>query len=150
MTSILFGIVRICGSLFKGSYLKNENLFLNFMFLFWNLHQILKIFWKKIIVIAKIFPKPETVKNLVRQLSKKRGFRTSFESQHVKGSQTLVISTWEHFYHVFLSLWEEKIWKISPLLKFKILGVFVNTLTAGDKYPFQDCVNFQFLIQRIS
>ena len=26
--------------------------------------------------------------------------------------------------------------KISPLLKFEILGVFVNTLTADDNYPF--------------
>ena len=150
MASIVFSIMRICHSLFKRNYLKNEKFFLNFMFLFWNLHQIFKIFLKNIIVIANIFPKPETVKNLVRPLSKKHGFRTSFQSQHVKGFQTLVISTWEHLYHVFLSLWEEKIWKISPLLKFKILGVFVNTLTAGDEHPVQNCDNFQFLIQRIS
>ena len=80
MTSILFGIPRICCSLFKRNYLKNENLFPNFLFLFWNLHQILNIFKQKKIVIADMFPKLETLKVLVRALSKKGLFRTSFES----------------------------------------------------------------------
>ena len=39
------------------------------------------------------------------------------------------------------------IWKISPLLKFEISGVFVNTLTADDKYPVRDWENFQFPIR---
>ena len=34
--------------------------------------------------------------------------------------------------------------KISPLLKFEILGVFVNTLAADDKYPVRDWENLQF------
>ena len=50
------------------------------------------------IVIANAFPKLQTLKNLVRTLSKKRRFRTSFDSQHVKRSQTLVKSAWEYFY----------------------------------------------------
>ena len=29
-----------------------------------------------------------------------------------------------------------------PLVLGEILGVFVNTLTANDKYPVQDCDNF--------
>ena len=62
MTSILFGIVTICSSLFKCSFLKNEKLFLNFLFHLWNLHQILNIFEKKIIVIANVFPRLQTVK----------------------------------------------------------------------------------------
>ena len=37
--------------------------------------------------------------------------------------------------------------KISPLLKFEILGVFVNTSTACDKYPVGDCENLQFPIE---
>ena len=36
------------------------------------------------IVIANVFAKLETVKNLVRPFSKKRRFETSFDSQHVK------------------------------------------------------------------
>ena len=39
------------------------------------------------------------------------------------------------------------IWKISPLFKFEILGVFVNTYTADDKYPVGDCENLQVAIQ---
>ena len=39
------------------------------------------------------------------------------------------------------------IWEISPWLKFKILGVFVNTVTADDKYPVRDAENLQFPIQ---
>ena len=39
-----------------------------------------------------VFLKLQTVKYLLRQLSKKRRFRTSFHSQHVKGFQTLVKS----------------------------------------------------------
>ena len=39
------------------------------------------------------------------------------------------------------------IWKVSPLLKFVILGVFAKTLTADDKYPVRYSENFQFPIQ---
>ena len=44
------------------------------------------------IVIANIFAKLETVKNLFRPLSKKRRLRRHFESQHVKVSQILAES----------------------------------------------------------
>ena len=37
--------------------------------------------------------------------------------------------------------------KISPLLKFKLLGVFVNSLSADDKYLVGDCENLLFPIQ---
>ena len=74
------------------------------MFLFWNLHEILKIFLKKIIVIANVFPKFQTFKDLVRPLSKKRRLRTSFENQHPKGFLALVKSRWEHSYNIFSSL----------------------------------------------
>ena len=45
------------------------------------------------IVIANIFPNLQTVKDLVRSLSKKRCFRTHFDSQDVKGFQTLAKSS---------------------------------------------------------
>ena len=41
------------------------------------------------IVIATLFRKLETMKDLDRLLSKKDRFRTPLESQHVKGSQVL-------------------------------------------------------------
>ena len=136
MTNIVFGIVIICHSLFKGNYLKNEKVPLHFLFHFWNLHPIFNIFRKKKIVIANVFLKLQTLKDLVRELSKKRRFRIFFESQHVEGSQTLVKSAWKHFSQIFSSLWQKVIWKISPLFKFEILGIFVNTLTADKKHLF--------------
>ena len=36
---------------------------------------------------------------------------------------------------------------MSPLVLREILGVFANTLTPDDKYPFDDCENLQLLIQ---
>ena len=144
MTSILFGTVRCRCSLIKGNYLKNEKILPKFVFLSWNLHQILDIFKKKKIVIAKLLPNLQTVKNLVTGLSKNRRLRNSFENQHVKASQTIVKSPWKLFYHIFSLLWEEIIQKISRLLKIEILGGFVNRLTADDKCPVWDCENVQF------
>ena len=86
------------------------------LFHFWNLHQILNILKKKMIVIATLFRKLQTVKDLVRPLFKKHRFRNSFDNQHVKGSQSLVKSGSEHFHHIFSSLWETLILKISPLV----------------------------------
>ena len=43
-------------------------------------------------LIAYAFPKLETGKDVVRQMSKKLRFRTLFNRQHCKRSQTLVKS----------------------------------------------------------
>ena len=56
------------------------------------------------IVIATLLRKLEALKYLVRPLSKKHRFRTPFDSQYLKGSQTLVKSSGEHFQHIFSSL----------------------------------------------
>ena len=56
---------------------------------------------KKMIVIANVFPKLQTVKGLVRPLSKKPFFRTNLDRQHAKGSQTLAKSVWEQFHYLF-------------------------------------------------
>ena len=113
--------MRIYRSLLKSSYLKNKKHFLSFLFHSRNLHQILNIFQKKNILIANVFPKLATVQGLVTPLNIQRLLKTSFDSQHVKRYQTLVKSSWEHFYHIFSSLWGEGIWKISPWLKFEII-----------------------------
>ena len=118
--------MRISRSLFRSSYLKNKKHFLGFLFHWWILHQTLNIFKKKEIVIANVFPKLATVQGLVTPLTIQRRLKTSFDSQHVKLFQTLVKSSWEHFYHIFSSLWGEIICKRSPWLKFGIIGLFVN------------------------
>ena len=56
------------------------------------------------IVIATLLRNLQAVKGLVRLLSKKHYFRTPFDSQHVKGSQTHVKSEREHFHHILKSL----------------------------------------------
>ena len=99
------------------------------------------------IVIANVFPRLQTVKDLFRPLSKKRRFWTFFGNQHVKGSQTLVNSAWDICYHIFWSLWGNMIRKISPLLNFEILGAFNNRLTADENNPFGDSGDLQFPIQ---
>ena len=92
----------------------------------WNLHQILNIFKKRKIVIADVFPKLTTVQGLVTPLTIQRRLRASFDSQHVKRFQTLVKYSSEHFYHIFLWLWGEIIWKTSPWLKFEIIGFLLT------------------------
>ena len=147
MRTIHLRIIGICSSVFKWGDLKNRKSFLNFLLHLWNLHEILTIFEKKMIVIAYVFPKLQTVKDLVKPLSRKRCFRTSLDSESVNGCQTLVKSALEHLYHIFSSLWGEIIFKISPLFKFERLGVFVSTLNFDDKYPVRDCENLQLPIQ---
>ena len=72
--------------------------FLYFVLHFWNLHQILNILKKNGILIANLFPKFQTLKDLVTPRSKKHCFRTHFDSQHVKRSQKFVKSACEHYY----------------------------------------------------
>ena len=68
---------------------------------FLNLHQILNICKEMMLVIANVFAELQTVNILVRPLSKKRRFRTRFDSQHAEASQILSKSPREGFYHVF-------------------------------------------------
>ena len=139
--------MRICRSLFKSSYLKNKTHFPGFLFDWWNLYQISNIFKKKKIVLAHLFPKLVTVQGSVTPLTIQRRLKLSFDSQHVKRIQTLVISSWEHFCQIFSSLWGEMIWKISPWFKFEIIVFFANTWTGDYKYPVRDCENLPFPIQ---
>ena len=136
--------MRICRSPLKSSYLKNKNHFLVFLLHLWNLHQILNTLKKKKIVRASVLPKLATVQGLVTPLSIQRALKTSFNSQQGKRVQTLVKSSWEHFYHIFPSLWGQIIWKLSPWLKFEIIGLFANTWTSDYKYPVTDGENLPF------
>ena len=147
MASILSMVVEICNSQFKCNYLKNQNLFLNFLFHFWNIHQILDILKEKMMFIANVFPKLQTVKNLVRPLSEKRRFRTRFEKEFGRASQIHAKSPWRALFHVFLSLSGKLIWKMCPLVLGEISGVFVNTFTSDANYSVQGYENLQLPIQ---
>ena len=49
--------------------------------------------------------------------------------------------------YFFITLRRNDLEKKSPLSKFEILGAFVNTLAADDKYAVPDCENLRFPIQ---
>ena len=74
--------------------------------------------------------------------SRKRGKRNvqkvpyhrPFEEQHGKRDQTLLKSKPHHFYHIYCSLWRQLSWRKSLLVICKFLTMFVNILTADDKY----------------
>ena len=95
---------------------KTKNFFFIFLFHFTNLHQILSIFTTKMIVIANVFPKLQTVKKLVRTLSEKRCFRTHIDSQRVKSSHIAAISQWQRFHYFFSSFSLKLICKMSLLV----------------------------------
>ena len=71
---------------------------------------------------------------MVRQISNYPRFRTSFDSQYVRGSKILPKSPREHFFSYFSSLWWELSCKMSFFVICEIVGLFVETLTANDKY----------------
>ena len=79
-------------------------------------------------------------------MSKKSRFRRSFNKQHGKRAQTLLKSESQHLYHIYWSLWRQLSWKKFLLVICKILGLFVNTLTADDKYSL---LNMDNLVQPI-
>ena len=145
--NILFKIVRFSNSQFRCKYLKTEKLLLDCFFHFRKLHQILYILKKKMIVIATAFPNLRIVNSLVRSLSKKGRFGTRFDTQYVKLSKILAKSPWEPFDHVFSSFSRILISKMRRLVLGQISGVFVNTLNADHKYPFEDCENLPLTIQ---
>ena len=147
MASILFKVVRICNSQFKWTYSKIAKKFSRFFFHFWIVEQILNTLKEKMIVIANVFPKLQTVKSFVRKLSQEHRFRKGFGSQLVKASQMLPRFCRECIYHVFLSFSVKLIWKMFAIVLGQILGVFVNALTADGKYPVQGCEKFQLPIQ---
>ena len=68
---------------------QKRNTFSNFLFHFWNLHQIFNILKRDTMVIANVFSKLQTVKNFVRPLCKKCRFGTRFDNQHVKAFEIL-------------------------------------------------------------
>ena len=64
MTSIPAAISRIYRNNLKRIYLKNKILFLIFWLHFWNVHEILSIFKKKMSIVALLFPKLLMLKNV--------------------------------------------------------------------------------------
>ena len=56
---------------------------------------------KKKTLIAEVFPKLRTPKNIVRSISKKFRFKGSFGKQHGKPAETLLKFEGQHIYHIY-------------------------------------------------
>ena len=67
-------------------------------------------------------------------MSKWSCFRTPCGSQRVSDSQKLPKSAQHYFYRILRSIWDKVGWKILLLVRYEILALFVNTLTADDRY----------------
>ena len=75
-------------------------------------------------------------------MSKKSCFGTPFANERVNGSQTLLKSARHHYYPLFSSLRGKLSCKKSPSVWYEILSLFVNALTADDKYSDSNMKNF--------
>ena len=85
-------------------------------------------------LIADIFSEIPAPKNMVRQMSKKPCFRWLLDTLHGKLVDTMLQSEWERVYKIYQSLWRKFHWKKPVLGIYKIIRLFVNTLTVDDKH----------------
>ena len=102
---------------------------------------------KKMILIAEVFPKLRTPKNMVTSMPKKSRFKGSLGKQHGKRAQTFLKFPWQQVYHIYWSLWRQLTFKKSLLVTCKIWRLFVNTLSADGKYSLFNRDNLMLPIQ---
>ena len=74
-------------------------------------------------------------------------FRTAFGNQPVNGYQTLLKSSRHYYYPIFPWIWDKLSWKKSALVRSKILGLFVKSLTAEYMYSRRNMQTFKQHIQ---
>ena len=102
---------------------------------------------KKMTIIADVFQKVRTPKNLVRSIPKKSPFKGSFKKQHGKCAQRLLKCEAHLLYHIYWSLWMQLTCKKSLLVICKISRLFPNTLSSDGKYSLFNRDNFTQPIQ---
>ena len=102
---------------------------------------------KNITLIADVFPKLWTRKDLFRSISKESRLKGSFGKQHGKRAQTLLKFTWQDLCHIYWSLWTQLTLKKSLLVRRKISWLFRNTLSVDGKYSPLNRDNLTRLIQ---
>ena len=74
-------------------------------------------------------------------------FRRPFGIQRVNVFQTLLKSARQHYYPIFSCIWDFLSWKKAALVWSEILRLFVNTLTADNKYSRCNVHNFAQQVQ---
>ena len=100
-------------------------------------------------LIADVFPKLQTPKNMVRSMPKKTSFRACFEKQHGKCAQTLLKLEGQFINHIHWSLCTQLSYKKSLLVICKIWRLFPNTLSADGNYSILDRDNLTQRIQML-
>ena len=88
-------------------------------------------------------------KEVATETSRKSCFRTPFGNQRVNGFQTQLKVATHNYYPFFPWISGRLSWKKTALLWLKILSLFVNTLTADDKYSFRNMQNFLQKLQTL-
>ena len=79
---------------------QNDKAFCQFFLAFSKSTLNFEHFQKKMTLVAYLFPKLRTPKNVVRYMSKKSRFKVPFDRQHGKRVQKLLRSEPQHRYHI--------------------------------------------------
>ena len=107
-----------------------------------------RTFWKKRWVsLPNYFRNYGLRKRWLLKRLKRSCFRRPCGNQRVNGFQTLLKSTRHHYYPIFPCIWDILSWKKSALVWSEILTLFVNTLTAHNKYSRCNVHNFAQQLQ---
>ena len=85
-------------------------------------------------LVADVFPKLRTQKNLVRSMPKKSRFKVSFKKQHRKCARALLKCEVELLYNIYWSRLRQLSYKKSLLVICKISRQFINTLSVDGRY----------------
>ena len=80
-------------------------------------------------------------------MSKRSCLRGPFDKQHGKHPEPLLKSTWHYLYHIHWSLPSQLSWKKYLFLTCEILGLLVNIVAEGEKYPLLKRDNLTIPIQ---
>ena len=114
--------------------------FSKFFFAFLKSTSNFEHFRKKVTLIANVFPKLRTPKNVTRTMSKKSRFRRSLEKQH--GKRKLKFER-QHLYHIYWSMWRQLTYKKSVL----VICNKSNTSSADGRYSLLNTDNLTQPIQ---
>ena len=98
-------------------------------------------------LIANVFPKLRTPKNILRSMPKKSPFGVSVQKQHGKCAQILLKFEGQLLHHNYWSQGRQLSYKKSLLQISNISRLFPNTLSADGKYSLLERDNLTKQIQ---
>ena len=107
----------------------------------------MNIFKKEMTLIAYLFLRLRSAKNVVWYMCKKSRFRLPFENEHGKRLSDLLKSERQHLHHIYWSMGTELYCKKPLSVICKILRLLVNILSAVDKYSLPNEDNLTHPIQ---